>query len=128
MSIYEWIEFDKRSTHYKLFQKDNIIYARALMNGWDWSIENQNGAEDHKINIYNNIKLKLREDKIRENINKRSEKEKLRMLIKRIITMIFSLIVLFAGWAAIFYLSLYQNNIQNNTNNGLIQWYRYCCY
>ena len=83
------------------------------MNGWDWSIENQNGAEDHKINIYNNIKLKLREDKIRENINNRSEKEKLRMLIKRIVTMIFSLIVLFAGWAAIFYLSLYQNNIQN---------------
>lgn len=34
--IYKWIDFDKKSKHYELFLKDNIVYARAIFNAWDW--------------------------------------------------------------------------------------------
>jgi len=38
LCIYQWLYFDKKQKYYELFLKDNIVYARALMNGWDWRL------------------------------------------------------------------------------------------
>ena len=60
----------------------------------------------------NELKLKLREDKIREEIKHRTDEEKCRLLVKRTITMILSFIVLVIGWAIIVVLSIYENEMQ----------------
>ncbi|CDW77146.1 UNKNOWN [Stylonychia lemnae] len=111
--IYQWIQFDKKSKHYDLFLKDNIIYGRALLNCWDWRMCDQQSVETQKSQIFNEIKLKLREDRIREEIKHRTDEEKCRLVIKRVITMILSFIVLVIGWGIIILLSIYENDMQD---------------
>jgi hypothetical protein len=49
LCIYQWIQFDKRQKHYELFLKDNIVYARSLMNGWDWRLNKFKDASNRRI-------------------------------------------------------------------------------
>eukprot|EP00347_Sterkiella_histriomuscorum_P015551 403356606 len=89
------------------------FYARALFNCWDWRISDSRGVLNQRIQVYNQIKLRQREDRIRIELGMRSEKEKWRLIIKRSITMIFSFIVLTIGWMIIIILSIYENDMQD---------------
>lgn len=35
-SIYQWLVFDRKVQHDNLYSKDTIVFARVLLNGWDW--------------------------------------------------------------------------------------------
>jgi hypothetical protein len=51
----------------------------------------------------------MKEDKIKEEVSRRTSQEKNSLRIRRIITMIVSLIVIVAGWAAIVVSAIYSN-------------------
>jgi len=38
--IYQWVQFDKQRKHFQLYIEDEIVYARQLLNGWDWKTNN----------------------------------------------------------------------------------------
>jgi uncharacterized membrane protein len=53
----------------------------------------------------------MKEDRKKEEISKRSDRQRRQLKVRRIIMMILSLIVIIAGWGAIVYLSIYTNYI-----------------
>lgn len=110
--VYQWIEFDKKAKHYNLFLNDNIVYTRIFLNGWDWRMNTLKDANNMKDQVSNSIKLKIKDDETREEIKKRSKDKIIRLRIKRVFTMIISLIVLFSGWVGIVSCQVYQSNIQ----------------
>lgn len=59
------------------------------------------------------LKLNLDEDKIKETIKKRKSLEQSKLLVRRIITFVVNLIVLFSGWALIVLVNVYDVTIQN---------------
>lgn len=81
------------------------------MNGWDWRLNRNQDAINMRSQIKNNITLRMKEDKIKEEVAKRTLAEKRALKIRRIITMILSLVVIVAGWVAIVVLAIYTETI-----------------
>lgn len=74
--MYMWIQFDKKAQYQKIFQSDGIIYARQAFNAWSWNINDITLAEQRQNTISNEILLLLKEDLIKDEVNKRTPKQK----------------------------------------------------
>lgn len=112
MFLYSWIQFDKKANYQRIFQQDNIIYARQIFNGWTWSVNNQEEYATRKLNILNDVSLSLKEDIIRDEVKRRTPQEKQKLVIGRIVAKVISLFVLLIGWCVIFLGTYYENIIQ----------------
>jgi len=45
-TIYQWLIFDRKVQYDNLYTKDTIVFARVLLNGWDWhKVDNPVDAE-----------------------------------------------------------------------------------
>lgn len=98
------------------------MYARALMNGWDWRLNNKNDALNLKSQIKNNIIFRMKEDRIRERVSQRTKAEKRTLMIRRTITMLLSFIVIIAGWTGIISISISADKITKYVSKVSIFW------
>ncbi len=44
--VYQWMKFDQKQQNYRLFKKDNIVFARIVINCWDWRRDTLKTARD----------------------------------------------------------------------------------
>ncbi|CDW88631.1 UNKNOWN [Stylonychia lemnae] len=111
--LYQWIKFDRQAKYQQIFKKDGIIFARMVLNSWNWSVNEKTQQEDLAESSFNEVLFALKEYVIAKRILYRPQSIKNALLFRRVITGLLSIIVIIFGWAGIIAASLYEENIVN---------------
>ncbi len=82
--IYQWLVFDRKVQHDNLYTKDTIVFARVLLNGWDWyKVDNPLDADLQISLILKNLQEAKAEEKAKIDVAERNEEQKMNLCMRR---------------------------------------------
>ena len=95
----------------QLFEDRRKKFAKLFFNSWDWNINNNFEYRQLRSAVTTELKLIMDEDTIKEIVKKRKRLEKTKLFIRRVITLLMNLVVLFTGWILILLINYYDEQI-----------------
>jgi hypothetical protein len=118
ISVYKWVEFDLVRKKRELYDDKKKKFSRLFFNSLDWStpVNNYEGRQ-MASSIRLEIKINLDEERIKAEIEKRTNLEKSALFIRRTITLFLNTLILLAGWVGIILINYYDKDIQSSLKN-----------
>ena len=107
--VYQWMKFDEKQQNYRLFKKDNIVFARIVINCWDWRRDTMKGARDQLKILDLDSKEALNDARIKEQADLRDEDSKINLWFRRAYLIFLTLLVMAGGWVGIAFVCYYEN-------------------
>lgn len=117
----KWVWSKRIDVLNDLFLNDRYYFSKCVFNMWDWNVKNENEEDDMRETIKNILTLGFYETRIKNIVKRRPLKVKSKLLWKRSISILFSIIVLIIGGGLIISLYLLQGYIiANQTGSNTI--------
>ena len=113
LCVYEWIQFQARVLEFRLFVKDNIVFARILFNAWDWSKADSMSADDQKTIIGHNVREQMAEERAKIKVANRSRVAQAGLVILRSITFGLTVLVYATGWVGIVLICYFEKDLHD---------------
>lgn len=96
---------------FHLYDKDNIVFARVIFNGWDWNKSKLEAVKDMKALMVRNSLHALKESRSVLDIANRTSVQKSALFVRRSITIGLSILVMICGWVAVGLICYYENTL-----------------
>jgi len=107
--VYQWMKFDQKHQNYKLFKKDNIVFARIVFNAWDWRRDTLIEAADQFKLLDMDTKEAIKEAQAKELAELRDEDSKVDLWFRRSYLIFLTLVVMAGGWVGIAFVFYYEH-------------------
>ena len=83
-SLSRWIRFFKDQTRHELYENKNVKYSKLIFNWWDWTMCAEDDCSNLIATNLSELKLIIYEESVMSAIAKRTIKERLALLIRRL--------------------------------------------
>jgi len=89
--------FDYTSRYFNLFQDERFSIARKLFHTWEWNISDSTTGTNFVNRMYREIDFEVNREAINIMIQNRSRAEKFNLTIRRLLSNLMNLVILFGG-------------------------------
>lgn len=111
--LVQWTSFRVKQKKAIIYTNENIFFSKMFFNSWNWNVNTYNDADDSLSLILNETTTSVYEDLIKEKIKSRTRKEKIKLIVRRVILISINILLIAAGVAAIFVVNLLNSDIQS---------------
>lgn len=109
--IYKWVIYDRQASRIEIFNDHQFPVSQRLFNAWNWQTDKENLVSSYCSAVYKDIKFELGREEIEKNIKKRNFNQKVLLLLRRTVSTLINMAVIFSGLYAIIYIEDQQDEI-----------------
>lgn len=92
--IYKWTDYKRNDILANLFDANELNFSKEVFNPWDWSVKDAYHQEGAVIKLKNIFTIGIIEEEIKDKIKKRTLTEKIKLVVRRMLSLFLSIIIL----------------------------------